>query len=329
VSYRAFVVNRTGDQFSAGLTTLAESDLPPGDVTIRVEWSSVNYKDGLAATPEGRVVRAFPMVPGVDLAGTVLESADARFTKGQPITVTGYDVGIAHPGGFAELARVPGDWVCALPEGLTTKEAMAIGTAGLTSAISVEALAEHGVTPEKGTVIVTGATGGVGSTAVSMLAGLGYTVAGSTGKDSEHQFLRDLGATEVLSREEVSAESARPMETQRWAGAVDAVGGATTAYLIRTMKFGGSIALSGNTGGTTFSTTVFPFILRGVNLLGIESVMYPIEQRRRIWKRIATDLRPAGLMDQIAVETDLDGLPDVLARIVKGQTRGRVLVRLA
>ncbi|MFN8508354.1 MAG: oxidoreductase [Dehalococcoidia bacterium] len=329
MSYRAFVVNRTGDQFSAGLTTLAESDLPPGDVTIRVEWSSVNYKDGLAATPEGRVVRAFPMVPGVDLAGTVLESADARFTKGQPITVTGYDVGIAHPGGFAELARVPGDWVCALPEGLTTKEAMAIGTAGLTSAISVEALAEHGVTPEKGTVIVTGATGGVGSTAVSMLAGLGYTVAGSTGKDSEHQFLRDLGATEVLSREEVSAESARPMETQRWAGAVDAVGGATTAYLIRTMKFGGSIALSGNTGGTTFSTTVFPFILRGVNLLGIESVMYPIEQRRRIWKRIATDLRPAGLMDQIAVETDLDGLPDVLARIVKGQTRGRVLVRLA
>jgi len=311
------------------LTTLAESDLPPGDVTIRVEWSSVNYKDGLAATPGGRVVRAFPMVPGVDLAGTVLESADARFTKGQPVTVTGYDVGIAHPGGFAELARVPGDWVCALPEGLTTKEAMAVGTAGLTSAISVEALADHGVTPEKGTVIVTGATGGVGSTAVSMLAGLGYTVAGSTGKESEHQFLRDLGATEVLSREEVSAESARPMETQRWAGAVDAVGGATTAYLIRTMKFGGAIALSGNTGGTTFSTTVFPFILRGVNLLGIESVMYPIEQRRRIWQRIATDLRPAGLMDQIAVQTDLDGLADVLARIVKGQTRGRALVRLA
>ena len=173
MGYRAFVVNRTGDQFSAGLTTLAESDLPPGDVTIRVEWSSVNYKDGLAATPDGRVVRAFPMVPGVDLAGTVLESADARFAKGQPVTVTGYDVGIAHPGGFAELARVPGDWVCALPEGLTAKEAMAVGTAGLTSAISVEALADHGVTPEKGTVIVTGATGGVGSTAVSMLAGLG------------------------------------------------------------------------------------------------------------------------------------------------------------
>jgi len=329
VGYRAFVVNRTGDQFSAGLTTLAESDLPPGDVTIRVEWSSVNYKDGLAATPEGRVVRAFPMVPGVDLAGTVLESADARFAKGQAVTVTGYDVGIAHPGGFAELARVPGDWVCALPDGLSAKEAMAVGTAGLTSAISVEALADHGVTPEKGTVIVTGATGGVGSTAVSMLAGLGYTVAGSTGKSSEYQFLRELGATEVLSREEVSAESARPMETQRWAGAVDAVGGATTAYLIRTMKFGGSIALSGNTGGAAFSTTVFPFILRGVNLLGIESVMYPIEQRRRIWQRIATDLRPAGLMDQIAVETDLDGLPDVLARIAKGQTRGRVLVRLA
>lgn len=328
MGYRAFLVEKNGDQFHAGLTTLAESDLPAGDVTIRVEWSSVNYKDGLAATPGNRVVRSYPMVPGVDLAGTVVDSKDGRFSPGQPVTVTGYDVGVAHPGGFAELARVPADWVCALPEGLTTKEAMAIGTAGLTSAISVEALAQHGVTPGRGPVIVTGATGGVGSTAVSMLAGLGYTVAGSTGKASEAQFLRDLGASEVLTREEVSAESDRPMETQRWAGAVDAVGGSTTAYLIRTMMQGGSIALSGNTGGAAFSTTVFPFILRGINLLGIESVMYPIEQRRRIWQRIATDLRPAGLMDQIAVETDLDGLPDILAKIVKGQTRGRVLVRL-
>ncbi len=328
MGYRAFLVEKNGDQFHAGLTTLAESDLPAGEVTIRVEWSSVNYKDGLAATPGNRVVRSYPMVPGVDLAGTVVDSKDGRFSPGQPVTVTGYDVGVAHPGGFAELARVPADWVCALPEGLTTKEAMAIGTAGLTSAISVEALAQHGVTPGRGPVIVTGATGGVGSTAVSMLAGLGYTVAGSTGKASEAQFLRDLGASEVLTREEVSAESDRPMETQRWAGAVDAVGGSTTAYLIRTMMQGGSIALSGNTGGASFSTTVFPFILRGINLLGIESVMYPIEQRRRIWQRIATDLRPAGLMDQIAVETDLDGLPDILAKIVKGQTRGRVLVRL-
>ena len=328
MGYRAFLVEKNGDQFHAGLTTLAESDLPAGEVTIRVEWSSVNYKDGLAATPGNRVVRTYPMVPGVDLAGTVVDSKDGRFSPGQPVTVTGYDVGVAHPGGFAELARVPADWVCALPEGLTTKEAMAIGTAGLTSAISVEALAQHGVTPGRGPVIVTGATGGVGSTAVSMLAGLGYTVAGSTGKASEAQFLRDLGASEVLTREEVSAESDRPMETQRWAGAVDAVGGSTTAYLIRTMMQGGSIALSGNTGGAAFSTTVFPFILRGINLLGIESVMYPIEQRRRIWQRIATDLRPAGLMDQIAVETDLDGLPDILAKIVKGQTRGRVLVRL-
>lgn len=328
MGYRAFLVEKNGDQFHAGLTTLAESDLPAGEVTIRVEWSSVNYKDGLAATPGNRVVRSYPMVPGVDLAGTVVDSKDGRFSPGQPVTVTGYDVGVAHPGGFAELARVPADWVCALPEGLTTKEAMAIGTAGLTSAISVEALAQHGVTPGRGPVIVTGATGGVGSTAVSMLAGLGYTVAGSTGKASEAQFLRDLGASEVLTREEVSAESDRPMETQRWAGAVDAVGGSTTAYLIRTMMQGGSIALSGNTGGAAFSTTVFPFILRGINLLGIESVMYPIEWRRRIWQRIATDLRPAGLMDQIAVETDLDGLPDILAKIVKGQTRGRVLVRL-
>lgn len=329
MSYRALVVDKNGDDFQVRITSLEESALPPGDVTIRVEWSSVNYKDGLALSANGRVVRSYPMTPGVDLAGTVVSSTDTRFAAGQGVVVIGYDVGVAHPGGFAELARVPADWVVALPEGLTTKEAMALGTAGFTAGQSVAALEAHGVTPDSGPVIVTGATGGVGSTAVSMLAQLGFTVAGSTGKAAEHDYLRALGATEILSREDVSAESNRPLESERWAGAVDPVGGATTAYLIRTMKYGGAIALSGLTGGGPFSTTVFPFILRSVNLLGIDSVFYPIEKRRALWQRLATDLKPRGLLDTIAAETDLDGVPAACEKIRAGGIRGRVLVRLA
>jgi putative YhdH/YhfP family quinone oxidoreductase len=268
------------------------------------------------------------MVPGVDLAGTVAESSDSRFSSGDKVVVTGYDVGVAHPGGFAELARIPADWVMPLPEGLTTKEAMALGTAGMTAAMSVEALEHNGLRPDQGTVIVTGSTGGVGSTAVSMLAQLGYTVAGSTGKATEHDFLRSLGATEILSREDVSAESNRPMETERWAGAVDPVGGATTAYLIRTMKYGSSIALSGLTGGNAVPTTVFPFILRGVSLLGIDSVFCPMPKRQHVWARMGRDLKPRGLLDSIAVETDLDGVAAVCADILGGKVKGRTLVRL-
>jgi putative YhdH/YhfP family quinone oxidoreductase len=328
VTYRALVVDQQGDQFSAAIQELSEADLPPGEVTIRVEYSSVNYKDGLATAANNRVIRRYPMVPGVDLAGVVRESSDRRFKPGDAVIATGNDIGVAHPGGFAELARIPADWVIPLPEGLTAREAMALGTAGLTSALSVEALEAHGLRPENGTVVVTGATGGVGSTAVSMLAQLGYVVAGSTGKADEHDYLRALGASEVLSREDVSAESTRPLESERWAGAVDPVGGATTAYLIRTTKYGGSIALSGNTGGVNFATTVFPFILRGVNLLGIESVNCPIELRARMWERMARELKPRGLLDSIAVEVDLDGVLDVTARIREGKIRGRTLVRL-
>jgi acrylyl-CoA reductase (NADPH) len=328
LSYRAFVVNKTDSAFSAQITQLDEAELPQGDVTIRVHWSSVNYKDGLASIANGRVVRNYPMTPGIDLAGVVSESTDSRFDVGDEVFVTGYDVGVAHPGGYAELARIPADWVLKVPDGLTMKETMALGTAGFTAALSVEALQEHGVTPESGPVIVTGATGGVGSTAVSMLAGLGYTVAGSTGKDAEHQFLRDLGATEVLSRDEVSAESNRPVESERWAGAVDPVGGATTAYLLRTTKYGGSVAVSGMTGGGNFSATVFPFILRGVNLLGIESVFCPLDRRKRVWERCGKDLKPKGLLDSIAHEVTLDGLPAALEQILQAQVRGRILVNL-
>jgi acrylyl-CoA reductase (NADPH) len=328
MTYRAIVVEKQGEEFGVRLRDLSESDLPAGDVTIRVEWSSINYKDGLALTPSGRVIRSYPMVPGVDLAGTVIESSNARFANGDAVMVTGYDVGVAHPGGFAELARIPADWVMKVPPGLTTKEAMALGTAGMTAAMSVEALEHNGLKPDQGTVIVTGSTGGVGSTAVSMLAQRGYTVAASTGKESEHAFLRDLGATEVLSREDVSAESNRPMEGERWAAAVDPVGGATTAYLIRSMKYGASIALSGLTGGSTVATTVFPFILRGVNLLGIDSVMCPMPKREHIWARLGSDLKPRGLMESIAVETDLEGVQKVCAEILAGKVRGRTLVRL-
>jgi putative YhdH/YhfP family quinone oxidoreductase len=328
MSFRAFLLNKVDDQFSAGVTTLSESDLPPGDVTIKVEWSGVNYKDGLACAPKSTVVRTYPMVPGIDLAGTVLESSDSRFTKGQGVIVIGYAVGVSHWGGYAELARVPANWVCALPSGMTAKEAAALGTAGFTAAMSVAALQEHGVTPDKGPVLVTGATGGVGSTAVSMLAGLGYTVAASTGKAGEHAFLKALGASEILTREEVSAESPRPIETERWAGAVDPVGGNTTAYLLRTTKYGGAVALSGLTGGTTVSTTVLPFILRGVNLLGIESVNYPIEKRPALWQRMAGDLRVKGLLDSIAHETGLEGVADATAQILAGKIRGRVLIRV-
>ncbi|MBK6317841.1 MAG: oxidoreductase [Dehalococcoidia bacterium] len=328
MGYRAIVVDKQGDGIAVATRELSEADLPAGEVTIKVEWSSINYKDGLALSPTGRVIRSYPMVPGVDLAGTVLESADGRFAKGDKVVVTGYDVGVAHPGGFAELARIPADWVMPLPAGLTTKEAMALGTAGFTAALSVEALEHNGLRPDQGTVLVTGSTGGVGSTAVNMLAQLGYTVAGSTGKASEHDFLRAIGATEILTREEVSAESNRPMEGERWAAAVDPVGGATTAYLIRSVKYGGGIALSGLAGGTTVPTTVFPFILRGVNLLGIDSVFCPLPKRQRVWARMGKDLKPKGLIDSIAVETDLDGVATVCAEILQGKVKGRTLVRL-
>jgi putative YhdH/YhfP family quinone oxidoreductase len=328
MSYRAYVVDNAGGTFTAGLTTLDESALPPGDVTIGVEWSSVNYKDGLASTPDGKVVRSYPMVPGVDLAGSVLRSDDPRYRVGDPVVVMGNDIGVAHAGGFAELARVPGDWVIPLPAGLTTKEAMALGTAGFTAALSIERLEQFGLRPENGPVIVTGATGGVGSVAVSMLAVRGYTVAASTGKESEGAYLRTLGATEILTRVEVSGASERSLEKERWAGAIDPVGGATTAYLARTMKYGASIALSGNTGGAALATTVFPFILRAVNLLGIEAVHCGRETNLRIWERMASDLKPRRLLESIASEIDLDGLPGTLADILAGRVRGRTLVRI-
>ena len=328
MSFRAFVVDKSEDSFSAEIAELDESRLPEGEVTLRVEWSDVNYKDGLACVRDGRVISSYPMTPGIDLAGSVIESNDDRFKEGDGVLVTGYDLGVGHPGGFAELARVPADWLVHLPDGLNAQEAMALGTAGFTAALSVYEFERNGIGPDSGPVLVTGATGGVGSTAVAMLAGLGYTVAASTGKDSEHAFLRSIGASEILSREEVSAESGRPMEKARWAGAVDPVGGSTTAYLLRTTKPGGVVALSGLTGGTAIGTSVFPFILRGVKLVGIDSVYAPMPVREELWRRLGADLKPAGLLETIAEEITLEGVIGATAKILKGAIRGRTLVRL-
>ncbi len=325
--FRAFVVNKTDDRFTAQVQHLTQADLPPGEVLIRVAYSSVNYKDALACIPDGRIVRSYPFVPGIDLSGTVIESSDSRFHEGDKVIATSYDLGVSHYGGFSEYARVKSEWVVPLPNGLSLKEAMAFGTAGFEAALALHQLEKMGLTTQSGPVLVTGATGGVGSMAVSMLAKRGYTVAASTGKLSEHAYLKELGASEILSREEVSAESNRPMEKERWAGSVDTVGGATLAYLIRTTKYGGSIAACGLTGGTTLNTTVFPFILRAVNLLGIDSVFCPMELRRELWQRMATDLKPSRL-DSMIHEIKLDELPQVTASLLKGGIRGRTVVRL-
>lgn len=327
--FRAFVVNKTAEDFTAQVQELNLADLPPGEVLIKVAYSSVNYKDGLASIPNGNIVRKYPFVPGIDLSGTVAESSDPRFKAGDEVIVTSYDLGVSHFGGFSEYARVKADWVVPLPTGLNLKEAMAFGTAGFTAALAVHQLEKNGLNPQSGPVLITGATGGVGSVAIGMFANLGYTIAASTGKESEHAYLKELGATEILSREEVSAESARPMEKERWAGSVDSVGGSTLAYLLRTTKYGCSVAACGLTGGTAVNTTVFPFILRAVNLLGIDSVACPMDLRRILWERMAGDLKPRGLLDSIGQETFLEELPQVAASILKGGVRGRTIIKVS
>lgn len=328
-TFRALVVDKAGAGVTLGLREWSAEQLMDGAVTIRVEYSSVNYKDGLAVRADGRVVRDYPLIPGIDLAGVVESSADDRFRPGDRVLAHGYEIGVAHHGGLSEVAQVPAGWVVPLPSGLTARQAMALGTAGFTAALAVVALEEAGLTPGAGPVIVTGASGGVGSTAVDILAARGYQVAASTGSAEAHEYLRSLGADEILGRAETSAESSRPLERGRWAGAVDAVGGATLAYLLRTTNYGGSIALSGNAGGAEFSSTVFPFILRAVSVLGIDSVAVPLERRIAIWERLASDLRPPHLDEAIAHEIPLAEAPGALEKIVRGEIRGRTVVRVA
>jgi len=325
-SFKAFRVFEDGGAVSGRIVDLAIDDLSAGGVVIQAEYSSVNYKDALAATGAGKIMRRFPLVGGIDVAGTVESSADPRFKPGDRVLVTGYDLGVAHDGGYAAFVRVPADWVVPLPAGLTTIDAMAIGTAGFTAALSVVEMERNGLAPANGPVIVTGATGGVGSIAIQCLAARGYAVTASTGKQSEQEYLRSLGASDVLARDSVQMGT-RPLEKATWAGAVDPVGGATLAWLTRTMMPNGCIASSGLTGGTDLHTTVLPFILRGVKLLGIDSVMCPMATRLDVWRRLATDLKPAKLAAATR-EIALDELPSAFATLLRGAARGRFVVRL-
>ncbi len=327
-SFRAFHAVTTGDSIERGVVTMSAGDLP-GDASgewalVEVHWSSVNYKDGLASTPTGKVARVSPMVPGIDLAGVLVADAGG-LPAGTEVIAHGYDIGVAQHGGFAEYARVRAEWLVPLPDGLSTRDAMIIGTAGFTAAMSVMALIAHGVSTSSGPVLVTGATGGVGSTAVAMLAGVGYEVVASSGKAEAAEFLRSIGAASVIDRAELSEAGKRPLESTLWAGAIDCVGGITLANVLKKIHYGGAVAASGLTGGADLPTTVLPFILRGVALLGIDSVQAPIERRRAVWKRIGTDLRPAKL-DEIGHTIGLDDLDDVLTKILDGSMTGRAVV---
>jgi len=327
-TYKALVVDKANGEVELSLRERSLGELPSGEVTIRVAYSSFNYKDALACIATGRVAQKYPLVPGIDLAGEVVESTEPKFSKGEQVVLTGYGLGVSHDGGFSELARVPADWLVPLPEGLTSKEAMILGTAGFTAGLSLLKMEMNGLSPENGTVLVTGATGGVGSVAVSLLARRGYQVAASTGKMQEAEYLEKLGAREILSREEVSGEAERPMEKGRWAGAVDPVGGMTLAYLTRTMQYGGVIASCGLTGGVKVSTTVYPFILRGVSLLGIDSVMCPRDKRVEVWKLLAEAKHDGGWLEAISNEVTLDAVPGLVEQIMQGKIRGRTVVKV-
>ena len=324
--FRAYVVEHEAG-LPPGIRTLPTTELGATGVLVRVEWSSLNFKDGLASKPDGKVARMSPMVLGIDLAGTVLASDDARFATGDAVLAHGYDIGVNHHGGLAQLARVPRDWIVPLAGGLSAREAMILGTAGMTAGLSVHALEQRGLQPGDGPVLVTGATGGVGSSAVAILAARGYEVHASTGKADAADWLRSLGAAQVVERAEVEAHGEKPLSKQVWAAAVDSVGGATLAGALAATRYLGAVAASGLTGGTGLKTTVLPFILRGVALLGIDSVQCPMETRRLVWAKLASDYRPRDIEALVGGELGLDGVQGGLETILAGGARGRFLVR--
>ncbi|MBV6430757.1 MAG: Acrylyl-CoA reductase AcuI [Bryobacteraceae bacterium] len=323
-TFRAFVLRQTGGAFSAAFEDLPQDSLPPGDVLIRVTHSSLNYKDGLAVTGKPGVVRAFPMIPGIDLAGTVVESASPDFSPGQSVVVTGCGTSETIWGGYAQMARMAAGHVVPLPGGLTLEQAMGVGTAGFTAMQAVMALEAHGLQPGGKPVVVTGAAGGVGSVAIAILAKLGYTVVASTGRAAEADYLKSLGAAEIIPRE-VLAGPGKPLDPERWAGAVDSAGGDTLAGIIRSLAIGASVAACGLAGGPKLSTTVFPFILRGVNLLGIDSVRASNATRRAIWRRISTDL-PVDKLDSVIHTAPLSRIQELGEQILAGKTRGRTVI---
>ena len=325
-TFKAIVIDKTEGGQSVKLTDFDEKDLMDGDVTVAIEYSTVNYKDGLAVTGKAPVVRRFPMIAGVDFAGTVESSSHAAWKPGDKVILNGWGLGETHLGAYAQKARVKGDWLVRLPESISARDAMAIGTAGYTAMLSVMALERAGITPQRGPIIVTGAAGGVGSVAVAILARLGYLVIASTGRPAEADYLKDLGASEIIDRKELSGP-ARPLAKERWAGGIDAVGSTTLANVLAMTRYGGAVAACGLAGGMDLPTSVAPFILRGVSLLGIDSVMCPLPLRQEAWRRLATDLP----RDKIAAMTAEIGLGDVIdagKRIVEGQVRGRIVVKI-
>lgn len=324
---RALVVEKDEEgKTSASVQDIDEARLPEGDVTVAVEYSTVNYKDGLCIGPGGGLVRTYPHVPGIDFAGTVEASSDGRYKPGDKVVLTGWRVGEVHWGGYAQKARVQADWLVPLPDGLTTRAAMAVGTAGLTAMLSVIALEDHGLKPEKGEVIVTGAAGGVGSVATAVLAQLGYEVAAVTGRPETGDYLIGLGASRIVPREEFAEVTRKPLEAEAWAGCVDAVAGVMLGRVLKQMKYGSSVAAVGLAGGAAIEgALITPFILRGVNLLGIDSVMRPFEDRVRAWNRIASDL-PMEKLEAMIQPATLADLPKLGADILKGRVKGRVVV---
>lgn len=324
--FRAFRLFDEGGRVQGRVVDLTLDDLNPGAVVIRAAYSSVNYKDALAATGQGKIVRRFPLVGGIDVAGTVESSTDLRFRKKDPVLVTGFNMGVAADGGYAGYVRVPAEWVVPLPPGLSAFDAMAIGTAGFTAALSILEMERNGLTPGAGPVIVTGATGGVGSMGVACLAARGYQVTALTGKEAERGFLTSLGAATVLLRQDVSMGT-RPLEKAMWAGAIDAVGGDILAWLTRTMMHGGCIAASGLTAGDALHTTVMPFILRGVKLLGIDSSVCAMDRRKEVWRHLAQDMKPVHLAS-MATTIALDELPQAFETLLAGRARGRYVVKM-
>jgi acrylyl-CoA reductase (NADPH) len=325
-TFKAIVVEKSEGGQKVGLADFDEANLMDGDVTVHVEWSTVNYKDGLALTGKAPVVRRFPMIPGIDFAGTVESSSHPQWKPGDRVILNGWGVGETHLGGYAEKARVKGDWLVPLPARNSARGAMAIGTAGYTAMLAVIALERHGVTPRQGAVIVTGAAGGVGSVAVSLLAKLGFAVIASTGRPAEADYLKSLGAQEIIERKELAGAS-RPLGPERWAGGIDTVGSTTLASVLSMTRYGGAIAACGLAGGMDLPTTVAPFILRGVSLIGIDSVMCPLERRREAWKRLASDI-DAGKLAAMTSEIDLAGVMEAGRRIVEGGVRGRIVVKI-
>ena len=326
---RALVMEQGGDGLaSAQVKDIDEGLLPQGEVTVRVEYSTLNYKDGLCLSPKGGgLVRNYPHVPGIDFAGTVEASEDARYAPGDQVVLTGWRVGEVHWGGYAEKARVKADWLVPLPKSITPRQAMAVGTAGFTAMLAILALEDHGLTPDKGPVLVTGAAGGVGSVATAILANLGYEVAGVTGRPEQAEYLKSLGARQIVARSDLNETVKRPLEAETWAGCIDAVGGEMLARILGQLKYGGSVAAIGLAGGANLPGSVIAFLLRGVNLLGIDSGMQPFDNRQRAWARIAADL-PMDKLEGMVVPATLEDLPQLGADILNGQVKGRVVVEI-